>query len=341
MPPTMRDVAQLAGVSQSTVSRVLNHAHAPEQLDFSPETIARVQAAAEKLGYLIDPLARAMKGKATRMVGITVRHYDPFLTWLVSELAVHFRSAGYTTIQSSAENTPSETVRLHNVFETTFCDGLVLVADPAGLDESVVARLRKKHLVMTAWGEPIPGIPFVNTDNALGTRLMMEHLFELGHTRIAFLDVGWSGDHFQRQTTYKQIMHEAGLYREEYFLVTGEGSEAGVQAAKTLMALEEPPTAVFASEDQLAIGVLKAAHEMGIALPGELSVAGFDGLPMSSYYYPTLTTIRQPVEEIAAAVVQLLDDLIFDRIASDDPRTVIWVPPTFSRGASTAPPRRR
>ena len=338
MPATMRDVAQLAGVSQSTVSRVLNHA--PEQLDFSPETIARVQTAAEELGYLIDPLARAMKGKATRMVGITVRHYDPFLTWLVSELAVQFRSAGYTTIQSSAENTPSETVRLHNVFETAFCDGLVLVADPAGLDESVVARLRKKHLVMTAWGDPIPGIPFVNTDNLLGTRLMMDHLFQLGHRRIAFLDVGWSGDHFQRQTTYKTMMKEAGLYREDYFLVTGEGSEAGLQAARTLLALEEPPTAIFASEDQLAIGVLKAAHEMGITLPDDLSVAGFDGLPTSSYCYPTLTTIRQPVERIAASVVQILDDLIFDRTTNDDRSNVIWEAPTFSRGASTAPPRR-
>ncbi|MFC1960875.1 LacI family DNA-binding transcriptional regulator [Chloroflexota bacterium] len=338
MAVTMHDVARLAGVSQSTVSRVLNHD--PETLALSADTIARVQTAANDLGYRMDPLARAMKGKATQMIGITVRRYDLFLTWLVSELTVRFRSAGYTTIQSSAENIPSETLRLHNVFETAFCDGLVLAADPEGLDEALFASLRKKHLVMTAWGEPIPGIPLINTDNHLGTRLMMNHLFELGHKRIAFLDVGWSGDHYQRQVIYETMMKEAGLYREAYFLVTGEGFEAGMQAAQILMALEEPPTAIFASEDRLAIGVIKAAHEMGIAIPKELSVVGFDGLPVASYCYPTLTTIRQPVERIADAVVELLDDLIFNRVINDARYDTIWVPPTFVQGASSAPPRR-
>lgn len=337
MAVTMHDVARLAGVSQSTVSRVLNHD--PETLSLSPDTIARVQAAAQELGYRMDPLARAMKGKATRMVGITVRRYDLFLTWLVSELTVRFLNAGYTTIQSSAENMPSETLRLSSVFETAFCDGLVLAADPAGLDESFLATIRKKHLVMTAWGDHIPGIPLINTDNILGTRLMMKHLFELGHKRIAFLDVGWSGDHYQRQVVYETMMKEANLYHEPYFLVTDEGFAAGMQAAQKLMTFEKPPTAIFASEDRLAIGVIKAAHEMGIAIPEELSVVGFDGLPVANYCTPTLTTIRQPVEAIADTIVELLDALIFNRPINDASFDTIWVPPTFVAGASSAPPR--
>lgn len=339
MPPTMHDVARRAGVSQSTVSRVLNYS--TSDVSISADTISRVLAAAEELGYRIDPLARAMKGKPTGVIGIIVRRLDTFLPLMLTALSDSLRAAGYTTIHGEAGNNVDETLRLHTLFETQYCDALILMADPRGLSaEQSHKILRAKHVVMTAWGVPVKGIPLVNTDNRAGAQMAMDHLISLGHRRIAFLDVGWSGDHLLRRQVYEETMRAYELpYDETTLLVSDEGLEAGYHAARRLLALPDPPTAIFASEDLLAMGAMRAAVDLGVRVPTDLSVIGFDGLPACHYSAPRLTTIRQPVEIIAERITGLIAGLVSQAIAVTPDREIDLVPPTFLPGESTAPPR--
>ncbi|GAB4573427.1 MAG: LacI family DNA-binding transcriptional regulator [Anaerolineae bacterium] len=336
--PTMHDVARRAGVSQSTVSRVLNPGGASGSI--SQETIDRVLKAAEELGYRIDPLARAMKGKSTGVIGIIARRLDSFLPLVISALSDEFRALGYTTIDGEAGNNPDETLRLHTLFETQFCDGLVLAADPKGLsEEQAHTILRDRHVVMTAWGVPVPGIPLVNTDNREGARQAMAHLLALGHERIAFLDVGWSGDHLLRRQVYEEMMAEAGLPCDEYLIVSDEGMQAGFEATRHLLRLKHPPTAIFASEDLLAFGALRAAYVQGLSVPEDLSIIGFDDLPHAAYSTPALTTVRQPVQETARIIAGLLVDLIAGRASVDATNEIMLVPPELMIRETTAPPR--
>lgn len=334
--PTMHDVARRAGVSQSTVSRVLNYD--TNDVTISAGTISRVLAAAEELGYRIDPLARAMKGKPTGVIGIIVRRLDTFLPLMVTALSDSLRDAGYTTIHGEAGNNPDEALRLHTLFETQYCDALVLAADPRGLNEEQAQKiLGAKHVVMTAWGVPMAGIPLVNTDNRAGATLAMNHLFALGHERIAFLDVGWSGDHLLRRQTYEATMRARNLPKT--LVVSDEGMEAGYMATKRLLSRPQPPTAIFASEDPLAIGALRAAYELNVAVPDELSIVGFDGLPLCNYTTPRLTTIRQPVETIAQRITTLIAGLINDDLTLTSDMEIDLVSPEFWVGETTAPPR--
>ena len=336
MPPTMHDVARRAGVSQSTVSRVLNYNN--NDVTISADTIARVLAAAEELGYRIDPLARAMKGKPTGVIGIIVRRLDTFLPLVVTALSDSLRAAGYTTIHGEAGNNADETLRLHTLFETQYCDALVLAADPRGLSSEQSQKiLGAKHVVMTAWGVPVEGIPLVNTDNRAGAIMAMDHLLDLGHERIAFLDVGWSGDHLLRRQVYEEKMQARGLPPAVF--VSDEGMEAGYRAAHALLTRAAPPTAIFASEDLLALGALRAARDLGVSVPDELSIIGFDGLPVTRYSVPRLTTIYQPVEAIAARITTLISGLINSDLTITPEMEIDLVPPEFWPGESTAPPR--
>jgi LacI family transcriptional regulator len=188
---------------------------------------------------------------------------------------------------------------------------------------------------MTAWGSPVANIPMVNTDNDAGARLAMEHLLELGHRRIAFLDVGWSGDTLLRRQVYIQMMSEAGLDYQPYLISAVEGMSAGYQAAQQLFKLDSLPTAIFAAEDFLAFGALKAAYDSDIPVPGDLSVVGFDDHPYAEFSVPALTTVRQPIEHIAEYACQLLIRLIEGETVAE--RQILVQPELIIR-QSTAPP---
>jgi DNA-binding LacI/PurR family transcriptional regulator len=334
--PTMHDVARKAGVAQSTVSRVLNGDTA--SISISQETRDKILEAAHELGYRIDPLARAMRGKSSRVIGIILRDFNSvFLPRLTAELSSRFHQKGYDILVSAAANDPDETLRLQALFETQLCSGLILAADPFGFGDTRTKAFVNKHLVMTAWGSPIGNIPMVNTDNDAGARRAMEHLLELGHRRIAFLDVGWSGDTLLRRQVYLQMMNEAGLDSQPYLISAVEGMSAGYQAAQQLFKLDPPPTAIFAAEDFLAFGALKAAYDSGVRVPRDLSVVGFDDHPYAEFSVPALTTIRQPIERIAEYACQLLIRLIEEETVDELERQILVQPELIIR-ESTAPP---
>jgi DNA-binding LacI/PurR family transcriptional regulator len=305
-PPTIKDVGRLAGVSQSTVSRVLSGADTA--VPIAVATRQRVLRAAEALHYRPHPLARGLRGAGTALLGLIVREIaDPFFTAMLGVIAQEARRRGYNLVLGHAHSSAQEAQALTQVLEVRHCEAILLVGDL--LDEPrLLAELAgtPRAVVAMCQGARAHGLSTINTDNDRGARLALEHLYGLGHRRIGLLDAGWIGDAQPRRAEYVRFLRERGLPdRPEYRQVAPNEPAGGLAAGARLLALPEPPTAIFATTDVLAIGVLKAAAAAGVRVPGQLSVVGFDDIPFAGYTLPALTTVRQPIEAMARLAIEV------------------------------------
>jgi DNA-binding LacI/PurR family transcriptional regulator len=305
-PPTMKDIAIATGVSRSTVSRILNDA--PLSVPIAQETRKRVLAAARDRGYRPNPLARALRGAPMMLLGAIVRDItDPFFAGAVEAVSSAARARGYNIVLGLAHARATEALELAAILEARQCDGILLLGD-MGDQPRLVADLRDSHVpVVAMWqGTSIDLIPGVQVDNRLGTRLAVEHLIGLGHRRIAFIGGRLLGDIRERQAAYSAavsaILGEIPQAFLQHVANTPEGGEAALNA---LLRLSPRPTAIVASTDVLAIGVLRGALLRGVRVPDELSVVGFDDIPMAKSTVPGLTTIRMPIAAMAAEAIAL------------------------------------
>lgn len=333
----MKDVARRAGVSQSTVSRVLNDVEGPVKI--APGTRDRVLAVVHELGYRPNPLARGLRGARMSMIGLLVREVaDPFFAAMIEAVGTELRNHGYSVLLGHTRSQAEDAMALTSVLETRHCDGLLLLGDLHDqqlLTRELVPRLLPVLAVCV--GARAVEIPTVNSDNALGTRLALDHLHDLGHRRIALLDAGWLGDVAERRDTYLSFLSKRSLTLAPDYIQPAQNNPAGGRAAvDRLLALNEPPTAVFASTDVLALGALKAAEDAGLRVPDDLSVVGFDDIPLAETASPSLTSVRQPVPEIAhLAVDELLAMVDSGDAAPPSPRRLA---PTLAVRDSTGPP---
>jgi DNA-binding LacI/PurR family transcriptional regulator len=305
-PTTMRDIAREAGVSQSTVSRILNDA--PLLVPVSPETRERVLEASRRLEYRPNPLARALRGARTMLLGAVVRDItDPFFASAIEALANESRARGYNIVLAHARGLTEEAVELAAVLEARHCDAIVLLGDVS--DQPRLARdLSDSHVpVVALWqGATDYGLRSVNVDNAAGIRAAVGHLVELGHRRIALVQGRPLGDIQERSLTFVDVVGQLGLELPSSYVQQGPNSPmTGDAALRTLMALPVPPTAIVAATDILALGILHGAYELGVRVPADLSVVGFDDIPIAAHFVPALTTLRMPVAEMIAAAVTM------------------------------------
>jgi DNA-binding LacI/PurR family transcriptional regulator len=342
-PPTIRDVALMAGVAESTVSRVLTGAETP--IAISDETRQRVQQAASELAYRAHPSARALRGKGTNLLGVIVREFDDaFFSRLVDALVNVARDAGYDLMLGSAKGDPEQAVALSETLDMRYCDGLLLLGDLQETPEdhsflNTLSRQVPLILVCRGSGQLVGDTPSVTMDNRLGARLVLDYLAGLGHQRIAFIGSARLGDLSERGDAYAEFMSEHfGGVPEGYRQHIENALEGGYQAMTRLLALPRPPTAIFAADDTMAIGAMKAAAEVGIAVPGDVSIAGFDDIKIAGFLHPSLTTVHQPYEEIACQSVELLLEMIRDR-AIPQPAPHIRIPPELVKRDSCAPPK--
>jgi DNA-binding LacI/PurR family transcriptional regulator len=302
----MRDIAQAAGVSQSTVSRILSNA--PLLVPVSEDTRQRVVETSRRLGYRPNPMARALRGARTMLLGAVVRDItDPFFASAVEALTVESRARGYNIVLGNARGLAEEVVVLAGILEARHCDAIVLLGDVS--DQPALARdLRDAHLpVVAMWqGTAAHELPSVNVDNAAGVRDAVEHLVALGHRRIAFVQGRPLGDIRERAIAFEDEVGRCGLDLRPGYVQQGTNTpDAGESALTSLLALSDPPTAVVASTDVLAFGILHAAHAAGIVVPRDVSVVGFDDIPMAAHSVPALTTLRMPIAEMVAAAVEM------------------------------------
>ena len=337
-PVRMRDIAAVAGVSQSTVSRVLNDA--PTRVPIAPETRERVNQAARRLGYRPNPLARGLRGASTMLIGAVVRDFsDPFFATAIEALAVEAMARGYNVVLGHAHGRVDEGLGLTAVLETRHCDAIVMLGDmqdqPRLLDDLRTGSVP----VVALWQGTSPlEFPTIDVDDQAGIVAGLEHLIGLGHARIGFVSAELPGDNWRRHDAFVEFMRSrSGDLPAGYVQVVPNTLAGGEEALRALLALPEPPTAVVTSTDLAAVGVLHGAYNEGRTVPDELSVVGFDDLHLAAYTVPALTTLRMPIAEIVGEGVELAIELGRDTSLSREPRRKYFEPQLVVR-QSTAPP---
>jgi LacI family transcriptional regulator len=310
---TALDVARAAGVSQSTVSRVLNKKTAGF---ISAETQNRVRAAAKDLGYMPNPLAQALRRGKTHLIGIVLREIeDPVFALLASHLSIRLRSLGYHLILINAQSDPREALEMKGVLDTRHADGLIIMGDLLNGQEELQQVVSMNRAVVSLFRKPFPGIGSVVTvDNEKGIELALRHLFDLGHEAIGFLGYDWLDDTELRREAFERIMVRSGKAVDPRWVQIGKGGiDGGYETMKGMLSQPDRPTALVACDDLTGIGAMGAATDMGIDVPGEMSIVGFDDIYLARCVRPRLTTVRMPVEEISAEVCRLLVGFIDSR----------------------------
>ncbi|WP_276330452.1 LacI family DNA-binding transcriptional regulator [Stella humosa] len=333
----MRDVARVAGVSTATVSAALNGS--------SPVSLAlqeRVRAAVDTVGYRPDGIARSLRRGETRMLGLLLADItNPFTTAVVHAMEAAAHARGYSLMLcNSDEDTGRERTNL-DLLRTHRADGVMLMPVGFGRDYGqAVRRALDRPAVLV--DRTIPGLPLdaVTVDGATGTRLAVAHMIAHGHHRIAVLagPAGVSASD-ERLAGYRQALADAGLAADPE-LVRDGGFRQGPAYAATLDLLRaaRPPTALFACNNLMAIGMMRAVADMGLDCPGDLSVACFDDFDWAEAFRPRLTTVAQPTDAIGTQAVELL----LDRLGGDPPTTarrLILQPRLVVRDSCAAPRR--
>jgi DNA-binding LacI/PurR family transcriptional regulator len=308
--PTMQDIARASGVSQSTVSRVLTGA--PTVVPINPATRERVLEVARQMRYRPNPLARGLRGARTMLLGVIVREItDPFFAGAVDVISAEANRRGYNVVLGHAHGRTDEAIALRAVLETRHCDAILLLGDTSD-QPRLLEDLRDTNIdVVGLWqgSAPVLGMSTVSVDNRAGMEALMSHLLGLGHKRMAFIGGGFGegrllGDIGERRAAFLELMAAANLpVPDGYVCEIKNNLSGGATAFESLMNLPVRPTAIFASTDLLAIGALHAAGRMGLSVPRDVSIVGFDDLPMAEYTNPALTTVRQPMAEMAAVGV--------------------------------------
>jgi LacI family transcriptional regulator len=303
---TIRDVAAQAGVSVATVSKVLN-----QRYGVAAATLARVQGVIDELGYEASLVAQSLRNHKTNVIGILVADLEPFSTELLKGAADAIRGSGFELVVYSAGGRTSDPVgwerRYLSRLSGTLVDGAVLVTPAVSLEAvpgtPVVAV--DPHTGPSA-------LPTIDSDNLRGAQLATEHLLELGHRRIAFLAGRPDLQSAQlRKTGYLRALAAAGVPVSEALIRDGAYDPVtSARSAHELLTGPDRPTAVFAANDLSAIAAVGAARELGLDVPGDLSVVGFDNVPESALCTPPLTTVNQPIREMGHRAITLLIALI-------------------------------
>ena len=296
----MADVAVLAGVSHMTVSRVLN-----DPASVKPETRERVLSAMQSLGYRPNTVARALATGRTRSLGVVALAtalYGPTSTLLAIEAAA--RTAGYNLdlvrLRSFTRRSMGEAA---DGLQQRGVDGIIVIAPHTWAIKTLQSAVDGVPLVAVEGGAG--RLPTVAVDQEKGGALATEHLLALGHSSV--WHVGGPKDWLEakaRERGWREVLSAAGQSAPPV-LPGGWGVRSGYQAGRRLVA-EQGVSAVFVANDQMALGVLRAFHEAGIEVPGQVSVVGFDDVPEAAYFTPPLTTVRQDFDEVGRRALQLL-----------------------------------
>lgn len=341
-PVTIVDVAEKARVSVSTVSRVLK-----DEPNVSPEVRQRVKAIIEKLGYTPSMAARRMGGSKSYLIislndrRLTIENWrsgrgNDWLDQMLYGAMLTCEKAGYhfmfELVDIEADGLEQQITRLAGSLRP---DGVILTP-PISDDETVIRALKRRQVPMVRLGADSPASGHrVYMDDHAAARCVTRYLLDLGHRRIAFIAGSYRfQSSVRRIDTFREVMAEAGVAAPEAWVQKGDFTyQSGVAAAEVLLRLDPRPTAIQASNDEMALGALHAAQRLGVAVPDQLSIVSYDDTPTMLYSTPPLTAVRHPTAAMAAKAAELLLDA---GAASGRSDTV--VPFEFIHRASCAPP---
>ena len=302
---TIQDVAKTAGVSVSTVSRVLNR-----KVDVASETKDRIHSVIDDLGYATNFAARSMRSQKKNLVGLIMPDIAyPFAIEVMKGVnraiaESEFDLLVYTTGDVRKSGRASHEQKYVSLLTNSISDGVIIVAPVAGefnIDAPIVSI------------DPLasnPNYPAVHATNYQGAMEAMAYLLGLGHRRIGFISGRAELESSNRRLKgYREALEKAGIPIDERLIASGDYTTVtGISGARELLALENPPTAIFASNDQMAMGVFQVAEELGIRIPEDLSVIGFDNITESKYM--GLTTVDQFISEMGYVATHMLIKII-------------------------------
>ena len=333
-PATIRDVADRAGVSTATVSRVLAGIGNPK-----PDTAAAVMRAVEQLGYRPSGVARSLRMKRTRTLGLIVTDIqNPFFPELVQAADSAARGLNYSIILGSAAYDENRAMHYLDLMVDRRVDGLIIASSQLS-EESWQWLLASPVPVVVVNAEPsgLP-VPVITSDNVGGTRLAVEHLVGLGHRRIAYIRgfEGFTAD-LPRFEGFRRACADAGIPDSAHVEIRGDGQfEGGERATAALLAAGSDITAIVCHNDVTAIGAMRAIRAAGKRVPADISVVGCDDIAAAAWVVPALTTVAQQKAEMGAMAVQRLAAALDDPDAGGEAET-IRIPMVLRVRESTGP----
>jgi len=308
MPVSIKDIARLAGVSHSTVSRALHKSPL-----IPAKTAQRIQRIAQEQGYTASAVARSLVTRRTQAIGVVVTSIaDPFNGDVVDGIEEVANERSYSVILATSQADPDRELAVVRACQERRVDGILVASSRVGALyvpllselEVPIVLLNNQHQGDFAYS--------VRIDNIHGMRLATEHLLDLGHRHIAYV-----GDRFglysdeERFEGYRQALEGRQIVLDEALLVRGDGkADEGAAALDHLLKSRSRPTAVACYNDVTALGLMHHAEELGISVPEELSVTGFDDIPFAAFTRPSLTTVRQPRRDMGRRAMRLLFALL-------------------------------
>lgn len=304
--PSIYEVAVAAGVHKSTVSRAFSRPDAVKK-----ETRDHVLEVAASMGYTMSPLAQALRTKSSTLVPLIVPDItNPFFAELAKAMTMAAGARGYQLvlgIDAHGDGTAGYLQAMQSMYAPFAIIAPFTRVDPADFEQYafgnrlvVIDRIESEHQVST-----------VTVDSALGIRLAFDHLVDLGHTSIAYVS-GIAGTHTaaDRRTAYFELAASNGMTPVEFD--NGIGTSAGERGAEGLLAMADRPTAVIAANDLVAFGLISALGARGVRVPDDISIVGFDGLPLGERSNPPLTSVLQPITEMGRIAIELAERAVED-----------------------------
>jgi LacI family transcriptional regulator len=332
---TIGELAKIAGVSKTTVSRVINN-----KPDVDPATREKIHSLIAEYGFQPNAFAKAISQKQSNHIGLLIPHKaeyvfsNPFYTEVMRGVSTEVDEKGYYLLVCYAHE-----VNYMDIYRQKRVDGFVLLS-PGSFHKHIIEALNVGSVpfVSTARILGEPEMTYVDVDNFKGASQLMEHLISLGHERIAFIGKPTLQSSQDRLSAYQTVLEKAGIpYDPELALVTDTSSiESGHEYTLRLLRSQRPPTAIFLANDVMAIGAINAAHESGLRVPEDISIVGFDDIPFSNYTNPPLTTVHQPAFEKGVRAAQLLIHLL----ETQEPQESVILPLEMVLRRSTASARK-
>jgi LacI family transcriptional regulator len=328
---TIRDVAENSGFSSATVSIVLNNA--PLARYIPDTTKARIQKAAQHLGYRPNLFARSLRGRRSHTVGVMVFDMtDPYCTLVLRGIENTLYQSSFLPILTDVHNERSRFERYLEMLLDRRIEGLVVLANWLFVDINVLADLEKNNIPTAIVGRELKNdhISSVIVDNNLGARAAFDHLYSLGHRKIAFIRGPRElSDTEPRWRGVRTLARERGFELDSRLIVDLPESrdpfssfEQGYKLTEELLQRRRPFTALMAFDDMTAFGAIRALSKAGIRVPEQCSVVGFDDVSPAAIYSPSLTTVRQPMEAMGTAAATIVLEAISATLEKKPVRTI-------------------
>lgn len=307
---TIAEVAREAGVSAQTVSRVIN-----DRPDVAPETRQRVKQIISRLGYQPSAIARSLASRRTRTLGlITADFSDYFFTQVIAGAEVEARRQGYFFMLGSTERNPQDEPEYIRLLTEHHVQGILFARPSTEPDNRYLLSLLEAGVPVVTTAYHVPGVDLtvVDVDNVDGAWQATGYLLECGHRQVAMITGprSWKSVN-DRIWGYTLALEGREVILEPGLIAEGDWSyQSGYQAMQELLARGLPFSGLFAQNDQMAIGAIRALREAGRRVPQEVAVVGYDDIPVAEYCDPPLTTIRQPMQEVGKVATRLLIEAI-------------------------------